>query len=93
MDGIKTSDGHETPAQGDKRIRRHWTTEIKRQIVREAEQPGAVRKQVAHRHGVNVSVVNRWHPPHAATPLRWTRIIGIGNNAPVTKEFMRHSES
>jgi transposase len=78
MDGIKTSDGHETPAEDDKRIRRHWTTEIKRQIVREAEQPGAVRQQVAHRHGVNVSVVNRWR-----------RELGIEASRPRAKKSVR----
>ena len=34
--------------------------EIKRRIVREAEKPGAVKQQVAERHGVHVSVLNRW---------------------------------
>jgi transposase len=47
-------------AYESKRIRRHWTTEIKRRIVREAEKPGAVKQQVAERHGVHVSVLNRW---------------------------------
>jgi transposase-like protein len=60
MDGIEaSSEGREAGNQG-KRIRRHWTTQIKRRIVREAEQPGAVKQQVALRHGVHVSVLNRW---------------------------------
>jgi len=60
MDGIEaSSEGREAGDQG-KRIRRHWTTEIKRRIVREAEKPGAVKQQVAQRHGVHVSVLNRW---------------------------------
>jgi hypothetical protein len=28
--------------------------------VREAQRPGAVKQDVAHRHGVHVSVLNRW---------------------------------
>ncbi|MGD0494331.1 MAG: transposase [Steroidobacteraceae bacterium] len=60
MDGIEaSSEGREVAHQG-KRIRRHWTTEIKRRIVREAEKPGAMKQQVAERHGVHVSVLNRW---------------------------------
>jgi transposase len=60
MDGIvASSEGREAAEQG-KRIRRHWTSEIKRRIVREAEKPGAVKQQVAERHGVHVSVLNRW---------------------------------
>jgi len=42
MDGIKTSDGDETTAEQGRRTRRHWTTEIKRQIVSEAAQPGLI---------------------------------------------------
>jgi|HubBroStandDraft_6_1064221.scaffolds.fasta_scaffold38269_5 transposase len=60
MDGIEaSSEGREAADQG-KRIRRHWTIEFKRRIVREAEKPGAVKQQVAQRHGVHVSVLNRW---------------------------------
>jgi transposase-like protein len=60
MEGIEaSSEGRGATDQG-KRTRRHWTTEIKRRIVREAEKPGAVKQQVAERHGVHVSVLNRW---------------------------------
>jgi transposase len=60
MDGIEAgSEGRPTADHG-KRSRRHWTAEEKRRIVREAEKPGAVRQQVAQRHGVHVSVLNRW---------------------------------
>jgi transposase len=60
MDGIEaSSEGLQTADHG-KRIRRQWTTAIKRRIVREAEKPGAVRLEVAQRHGVHVSVLNRW---------------------------------
>ena len=60
MDGAEaSSEGREAAAQG-KRIHRQWTTKIKRRIVREAERPGAVKQQVAERHGVHVSVLNRW---------------------------------
>jgi transposase len=60
MDGIEaSSEGREITDHG-KRMRRQWTTEAKRRIVREAEKPGAVRLEVAQRHGVHVSVLNRW---------------------------------
>jgi len=60
MDGIEASSEGRVATDQGKRIRRHWTTEIKRRIVREAEKPGAVKQQVAERHGVHVSVLNRW---------------------------------
>ena len=60
MDGIEASSEGRAAADQGKRIRRHWTNEIKRRIVREAEKPGAVKQQVAERHGVHVSVLNRW---------------------------------
>ncbi len=59
MDGSEAISGREAADRG-KRIRRHWKTEIKRRIVREAGKPGAVKQQVAQRHGVHVSVLNRW---------------------------------
>lgn len=59
MDGIEAN-GEDRPADEGKRTRRQWTTADKRRIVREAERPGAVRQQVAQRHGVHVSVLNRW---------------------------------
>jgi transposase len=60
MDGIEASSEEREAGDQGKRIRRHWTMEIKRRIVREAEKPGAVKQQVAERHGVHVSVLNRW---------------------------------
>ncbi len=60
MDGIEASSEGRVATDQGKRIRRHWTTEIKRRIAREAEKPGAVKQQVAERHGVHVSVLNRW---------------------------------
>ena len=60
MDGVETTVEDRQTADQGKRIRRQWTTVEKRQIVREAERPGAVRQQVAQRHGVHVSVLNRW---------------------------------
>jgi len=60
MDGIEASSEGRVATDQGKRIRRHWTTDIKRRIVREAEKPGAVKQQVAERHGVHVSVLNRW---------------------------------
>lgn len=60
MDGIEASSEGGVGADQGKRIRRHWTIEDKRRIVREAEKRGAVKQQVAERHGVHVSVLNRW---------------------------------
>jgi len=60
MDGVEANCEGLQSAESGKRIRRQWTTEEKRRIVREAERPGAVRQQVAQRHGVHVSVLNRW---------------------------------
>jgi transposase len=60
MDGIEAnSEGRQTADHG-KRVRRHWTTAMKRRIVREAEKPGVVRLEVAQRHGVHASMLNRW---------------------------------
>lgn len=60
MDGTEASSEGGVGADQGKRIRRHWTIEDKRRIVREAEKRGAVKQQVAERHGVHVSVLNRW---------------------------------
>jgi transposase len=60
MDGIEVEvEGVQAAAPG-KRTRRLWTAEEKRRIVRESQRPGAVRQAIARRHGVNVSVLNRW---------------------------------
>jgi transposase len=60
MDGIGVEgEGRQAAAPG-KRTRRLWTAQDKRRIVREAQRPGAVRQEVAQRHGVHVSVLNRW---------------------------------
>jgi transposase-like protein len=60
MDGVDANSEGRPMADSGKRIRRLWTANDKRRIVREAERPGAVRQQVAQRHGVHVSVLNRW---------------------------------
>jgi transposase len=60
MDGIEVEGEGRQAAQPGKRTRRLWTTKAKRRIVREAQRPGAVKQQVALRHGVHVSVLNRW---------------------------------
>jgi transposase len=60
MDGIEANGEGRAVAEPGKRIRRQWTAGEKRRIVREADRPGAVRQQVAQRHGVHVSVLNRW---------------------------------
>jgi transposase len=60
MDGIEVQAEGRQAAEAGKRVRRLWTSEEKRRIVREAQRPGAVRQEVAQRHGVHVSVLNRW---------------------------------
>lgn len=60
MDGVEASGEGRQSTEPGKRIRRQWTAGDKRRIVREAQRPGAVRQEVAQRHGVHVSVLNRW---------------------------------
>ena len=60
MDGIEADSDGRQPVESGKRIRRQWTARQKRQMVREAHRPGAVIQAVAQRHGVHVSVLNRW---------------------------------
>jgi transposase len=60
MDGVEANGEGRQPVGPGKRIRRQWTAGDKRRIVREAQRPGAVRQEVAQRHGVHVSVLNRW---------------------------------
>jgi len=60
MDGIEVEVEDRQAAEPGKRTRRLWTAEDKRRIVREAQRPGAVKQEVAQRHGVHVSVLNRW---------------------------------
>lgn len=60
MEGIEADGGGQQAVAAGKRIRRQWTESVKRRIVREAQKPGAVKQEVAARHGVHVSVLNRW---------------------------------
>jgi transposase-like protein len=60
MDGVEANGEDRQTADPGKRIRRQWTAGEKRRIVREAERAGAVGREVAQRHGVHVSVLNRW---------------------------------
>ena len=60
MDGIEVEGEGLQAATPGKRTRRLWTAEEKRRSVRESQRPVAVRQQIAQRHGVNVSVLNRW---------------------------------
>ena len=60
MDGVEANGEDRQTADSGKRIRRQWTAEEKRRIVREAERPGAVGCEVAQRHGVHASVLHRW---------------------------------
>jgi transposase-like protein len=60
MDGIEGDGGGQQVLEAGRRIRRQWTAVEKRRIVREAQKRGAVKQEVAARHGVHVSVLNRW---------------------------------
>jgi transposase len=60
MDEAEANGEGRQSTESGKRIRRQWTAGDKRRIVREAQRPGAVRQEVAQRHGVHVSVLNRW---------------------------------
>ena len=67
MDGSETDGGGQQPVETSKRVRRQWTGRQKRQIVREAQRPGAVIQELAQHHGVHVSVLNRWRTEQRAT--------------------------
>ena len=43
-----------------KRIRRTWTINKKREIIAEANQPGAIKKAVAAKHGIAESLIYQW---------------------------------
>ncbi len=60
MDGIEVQGEGRQAVESGKQIRRVWTAEEKRRIVRESQKPGAMRREIAQRHGVHVSVLNRW---------------------------------
>jgi transposase len=60
MDGVDANGEDRQTADSAKRTRRQWTAGEKRRIVREAERAGAVGREVAKRHGVHMSVLNRW---------------------------------
>lgn len=60
MDGSEVHEEGGQAAQPGKRTRRQWTAADKRRIVREAQRPGAVKQEVAQRHGVHVSLLTRW---------------------------------
>src|SRR5580658_5765458 len=60
MDGSEANGEGLQSGEPGKRTRRRWTVRDKRRIVREAQRPGAVRQEVAQRHGVHMSVLNRW---------------------------------
>jgi hypothetical protein len=60
MDSIEVQGEDVQATEPSKRTRRVWTAEEKLRIVREARRPGAVKQEVAKRHGVYGSVPNRW---------------------------------
>jgi transposase-like protein len=60
MDGVEVNGDGRLTGEGSKRTRRRWTVAEKRRIVREVERAGAVKSEVAQRHGVHVSLLARW---------------------------------
>ncbi len=60
MDGDRTETRDARVDEASKRPRRRWSAAEKAQIVREALKAGAVKQEVAQRHGVHVSVLARW---------------------------------
>lgn len=83
MDGMEANGEGRQTAEPGKRTRRQWTAADKRRIVREAQRPGAVRQEVAQRHGVHMSVLNRWRTEHfirasgAKKAVRTARLLAV----------------
>jgi transposase len=75
MDGIEVEGEGRRAAQPGKRTRRLWTAKDKRRIVREAQRPGAVKQEVAQRHGVHVSVLNRWRTEQLSKSSAATKLV------------------
>jgi transposase len=97
MDGIEAnSEGRQTAEHG-KRIRRRWTTAMKRRIVREAEKPGAVRLEVAQRNAVHASMLNRWRTEMRSRlsggkkPVRKARLLPIRVSTPQAASRPAHA--
>jgi transposase len=97
MDGIEANGEGRHTADHGKRIRRRWTTAMKRGIVREAERPGAVRREVAQRHGVHASVLNRWRTELRSRssggkkPVRKARLLPIRVSTPQAASGPAHA--
>ena len=84
MDGNSTEAGSVRMNGLGKRPRRRWSAAEKAQIVREAVAAGAVKQEVAARHGVHVSALSRWRhelrgafPPGEATQAKGARLLPI----------------
>jgi transposase-like protein len=78
MDGGEANDERGQRAGDGKRIRRQWTKEDKRRIMREAGRTGAVKQQIAEQNGVHVSLLNRWR-----------REVGLGARRTRAKKAVR----
>jgi transposase len=93
MDGIEVEDEGRQAAERGKRTRRLWTTKDKRRIVREAQRPGAVRQEVALRHGVHVSVLNRWRTEQLSKSSVAKRTVSTARLLPVRVRKSRPSRA
>lgn len=73
MDGKQTEGDAEPVRESVIRRRRKWSAREKAQIVREAQRPGAVLQEVAHRHGLHPSLLTRWRAQHRTATPKATR--------------------
>jgi transposase len=60
MDGEQAAAGVERVHESAIRRRRKWSVGEKAKIVREAQRPGAMLREVAQRHGLHPSLLTRW---------------------------------
>jgi transposase len=93
MDGVEVNSEGRQLTESGKRIRRQWTAGDKRRIVREAQRPGAVRQEVAQRHGVHVSVLNRWRTEQRVKASGAKKAVSTARLLPVRVRKTRPSRS
>lgn len=93
MDEIKADSGGRQTVGPGKRTRRQWSAREKRQMVREAQKSGAVRQEVARRHGVHASVLNRWCAEQRAGSHGVKKAVGSAQLLPVRVHRAAPSEA
>ena len=90
MDGIQAGEEARHPVS---RVRRHWTAEDKRRILVAVRQPGAVKREVARRHGVCISLVNRWQREEGQPSAGDAKQVNAARLLPVQVSTTRSSRS